>query len=162
MNNDGLQSGREIHFTKEYKRKLLIGRIFQIIFWLFILLVTVYVSFVMFKAPVKTPTETIYPSNAVPNENSTVVILPKDDNMIGRLENGIIAHNVEEGKVIVGNYGTLLNMNGMWTVNKDGKTIRTTVKADNSNKKYLDNEYIVKLNSGKEILVSGDKIKPIE
>ena len=162
MNNEDLHSGREIHLTKEYKRKLLIGKILQIIFWVFILLVTVYVSFVMFKAPVKTPAGTIYPSNAVPNENSTVVILPKDDNMIGRLENGILEHNVEEGKVVVGNYGTLLNMNGMWAVNKDGKTVRTTVKTDNSNKKYLNNEYIVKLNSGKEILVSGDKIKSID
>lgn len=162
MNNQGTHTSQEIHYTKEFKRKLLIQRILEIVFWVFILIIAAYVSFIMFKAPIKTTNGTLYPSNKVPDTNSTVVVLPENDNIIGRLENGIISHDVQEGKVIVGNYGTILNINGNVAINKDGKTIRTNIKYDNTTKKYLDNEYIVKLNSGKELLLSGDKIKATE
>lgn len=162
MNSESTHVNSNIHYTKEYKRKLIIGKVIEIAFWAIILIIAAWVSLIMYKAPVKTTSGTIYPSTKVPNTNTSVIVLPNKDNAIGRLENGMVTHKVQRGKVIVGNYGTLINTGGIYSVNQNGKTIKTSIKVDNPNKKYLDNEYVVKLNSGKEIIVSGDLIKSLQ
>lgn len=153
-----------VKLSKSYKRHLIFKNSTQIVLLSIFLLFIALLGFVTILGPVKTQKGYLYPSEMPPKNNSNVVVLPQPDNFAGRLYNSFDGKKTILGKVIVGNYGTLSDTGGVYTVVQNNKVFNTSVKVQNGHKKYLDNEYIIKCTGGacktnSEFLMNGNRVK---
>ena len=166
ITNSAHTKANVITVTKAYRRKVLINNIIGYIAYAVIISVIVFIGFLTVKGPVLTTNGYVYPINEPAQNGSKVIITPQEDNFGGRLANGLLKSDPVIGKVVVGNYGTLTDTGGVYTVTQDGKIYVTKVKIQEKHGKYLNNEYVVKItqgkNAGKQVIVNGSFVRTLK
>lgn len=137
-----------VTINKDYKRRMIINKIFEYILGIFVVCLIAFVGWLSIYAPVRTESGYVYTDSQPPKNGDKVIVTNASSDFAGRIVNGTFPENIRTGKVIVGNYGTLTNTGGVYTVTQEEKTFPTSVKVENKHGKYLNNEYIIECETG--------------
>lgn len=165
----GIKSGNhssieKIEYSNDYKRHQKFWKIFRLIIMLCVLLISALIIYISITGPIETNSGYIYPSQYPPKNGQKVVVLPEENNFSGHLIMGLYKQQVSYGHVIVGNYGTLTDTGGKYTVVQNNKNYVTNVKVIPTHGAYLNNEYVVKYTGGaakkgSEAIVKGANVQ---
>ncbi len=166
-------TGDDIVVTKEYKRAYRLTKIGEGLVLLAFICLAAVISYIMAMGPIKSTSGYITPKRDKITYGSKVIVTNNKDNMATRLKEAMSTpKELYTAEVVAGPYGVLYGSDGNYTIEgtqSTGKStekhiVKSNVKLESKEDKFLDGEYIVRAISGskekgQDFLVKSGQIK---
>lgn len=139
-----------VKYTKGYARKLFVSRVIKLVIFVSAIIIMGLIVIIYINQPVNTGDNYI---SAIPIRKRTpqhgehiIIVETEDYNMFSPLKRALVSQNVYHGEIIAGPYGEVKSNNDNFVVIYANRTITVNLQVDpeDSEGRYLDDQYIVR------------------
>lgn len=159
-------STKGVQLTKEFKRQILLRKIWSITGVLLFVGFIAVAGWIMMSGPIKDDKGWIIPSGRESfGIGDTVIATDQPDAIDVRFKESWISPDKRiSGTVVAGPHGVLSGQNGKYTITMGESVVASNVSFKNAREKFLSNEYIIRCetgtcNVGEDYLVKKSEVK---